>query len=96
MTQPGLFDGLEDVGRREPVKRERSWAFGACPYCSGERVGLVRSPDGKHFVWRMHNLTTHAGTVLPCRAVAQRVCVCPARFIVGFQPPRCPHERTLS
>ena len=94
--QPSIFDGLEGVGAREPVRRERTLAYGACPRCSAEKIGLVRSPDGVHLVWRVHNLTTHAGTSLPCQSSAQRLCDAPARHIVGYDIPYCLHMKGLS
>lgn len=88
----GIFDGLEGVGAREPQKREPSQGFGACPFCSKDKVGLVRSPDGQHLVWRMHNLTTFSGIKLPCQATGQRVCAHPARKVPGYPVPLCPHS----
>jgi hypothetical protein len=87
-----IFDGLENEGRQEKPKRERSLAFGACPHCSAEKVGLVRSPDGVHLVWKVHDFITHAGTRWPCSASGQRVCDHPARHIIGYDAPHCPHE----
>lgn len=92
MSEQSIFDGLEGVGGREPVKRERTLAHGACPCCLAEKVGLVRSPDNVHLVWRIHYYHTHGGTTLPCRAGAQHLCDQPARSIVGYVVPRCPHE----
>ena len=88
-----IFDGLEGVGGRQPVVRERTSAYGACPRCSAEKVGLVRTPDGAHLVWKVHYLTTHAGTSLPCQVGAQYLCDLPARHIVGYDTPHCSHER---
>lgn len=91
---PSMFDGLEGVGGREKPQRERSLAYGACPMCLAEKVGLVRSPDGAHLVWRMHNLTTFVGTKLPCSSTGQHLCQAPARHLIGHPIPRCSHERT--
>jgi hypothetical protein len=93
LVAPSIFDGLEGVGAREPVRRERTLAYGACPHCSAEKVGLVRSPDSRHLVWRAHNLTTWARTSLPCQATAQRLCDAPARHIVGYDVPYCSHTK---
>jgi len=87
-----IFDGLEGPTRREPVRRQRSLAWGACPRCSAEKVGLIRTPDYRHFIWRDHNLRTHAGTSLPCRASGTYLCDQPARVIVGYDHPVCPHD----
>jgi hypothetical protein len=88
---PSLFDGLEGVGGQERQSTPRSVARGACPMCSAEKVGLIRSPDGVHLVWRMHNLVTFAGTRLPCGATAQHLCLAPARDIPGYDTPTCLH-----
>lgn len=88
-----IFDGLE-AGRKPAVSRERTSAYGACGHCSAEKVGLVRNPDGAHLVWKVHYLTTHAGTSLPCRASAQYLCDLPARHIAGYDTPYCPHKGT--
>jgi hypothetical protein len=88
---PSLFDGLEGVGSVEKQKSPVSVARGACPMCSAERIGLIRSPDGVHLVWRMHNLVTFHGTRVPCAATAQHLCVAPARALAGHDVPHCLH-----
>lgn len=87
---PSLFDSLER-GTPKP-KPERAIARGACPFCSANAVAIVRSTDGLHFVWRMHDFVTFAGTALPCGSTAQHLCVAPPRVITGVYTPRCPHE----
>jgi hypothetical protein len=91
MSEPGLFDSLPRRRGNESKQRERIAAYGSCPTCINEKVGLVRSPDGTHFVWRDHNLITHAGTRLQCQSVAQRLCDAPAVPVIGYDTPRCPH-----
>lgn len=87
-----IFDGLENVGRRQKVKPERTFAYGACPRCSAEKVGLVRTSNGAHLVWKVHYLTTHAGTSLLCQVSGQLLCDLPARHIIGYDVPYCSHE----
>lgn len=89
----GIFDNLKGGRVQEPVKREKTFGHGACPTCSSEKVGLVRSSDGRHLVWRVHYLKTHAGTSLPCRTSAQYLCASPARHIEGYDTPLCPHNK---
>jgi hypothetical protein len=90
---PSLFDGLEAVGSQEKQKTLKSIARGACPFCSAEAIGLVRSPDGLHLAWRMHNLVTHAGTRVPCQSTGQHLCDAPARPVPGVTAPACLHAR---
>lgn len=89
---PDIFAGLEQRGRRPRVERERqtSVAFGACPGCSHNRIGLVG--QGAHLAWRDHNLQTHGGISMQCSAVGQRLCDLPARDVydlTGQEPPAC-------
>lgn len=88
----GLFDNLP-TGKGEPQRRQRNAAYGSCPNCTADKIGLVRSTDGSHFVWRDHNLVTFHGTRLQCRAVAQYLCAAPAQDVIGYDTPHCPHER---
>ena len=93
MTGPGIFDGLENVGRRQKVKSEPSCGRGACPHCISERISMVRSPDSKHFLWKVHYLTAYGGAPMPCLGSGKRLCEAPARHIIGYDVPCCPHER---
>lgn len=88
----GLFDNLAQH-QGEPVRRQPTAAYGSCPNCSNEKVGLVRSPDGHHLIWKDHNLTTFRGTKLQCRAVGQHLCAAPAQDVIGYDTPHCPHEK---
>jgi hypothetical protein len=90
-SEPSLFDGLEARSREKP-KRERSVARGACPFCSANSVALIRSPDARHLVWKLHDFVTFAGTRVPCTVTSQHLCDYPARDIPGLATPRCPHQ----
>ena len=87
-----IWNGPEGMGWLGKPKRERPVAKGACPECSNENVGLVRTSDAVHLVWQMHDLITHAGTHLPCASGGQCVCDHPARQIEGYVTPHCLHE----
>lgn len=91
--QPSIFDNLQSGGR-EKVRSPKSVARGACPKCSNEKVGLLRSPDGQHLIWRQHNLVTHGGLRIPCWSTALHLCELPARDIPGLDTPVCPHPRS--
>lgn len=92
-----LFDLPEDSG--EPGKGEagaakslRSVAQGNCPRCMAPKTGLVAS--GAHIVWRVHYLTTWAGSRIPC--VTSGVSACDAPEVTPLKPSnpvRCPHDR---
>lgn len=74
---------------------DRTAAFGACPGCTGNKVGLVRM--GLHLLWKGHNKVTWSGTRLQCRVVGQRLCEQPARDVTsltGTPTPTCSHEET--
>lgn len=89
--EPGLFDAL--VAGKEPQRRQRTAAYGSCPNCSNEKVGLVHSTDAQHLIWRDHYLITFNGTHLQCRSGAQHLCAAPAMDVTGYTTPFCPHER---
>jgi hypothetical protein len=96
MSEPGIFDDLEalgrNVGRCEPIKAERTLARAACSHCSGERVGIVRSPDNVHLVWKIHYFRTHANLELPCGAGGQYLCAARPRVTPGYDTPACTHS----
>lgn len=91
-AEPSLFDGLETGRNKDKQKRERPVARGACPLCSADSIGLSRSPDGRHLVWRMHDFVTFTGTHVPCQATAQHLCAFEARIVPGVPTPTCPHQ----
>jgi hypothetical protein len=87
----GKFDGVDtlpmfDEPDHTPTPRRqampRSVAFGSCPNCTAQRVGLVRGPV--HLVWRTHTYRTYSGATIPCRASGVPVCAHPpARDYLG-------------
>lgn len=84
-----LFDmDATDKPKRERVKSVRQ---AKCPHCSAVKTGLVR--QGDHLVWRLHTLTTWAGTSRTCPASGVAVCVAPERVpLIPSRPARCKHD----
>lgn len=91
---PEVFAGLETKPkgrRRDEDPPARSVAFGACPGCSANKVGLVW--QGGHHAWRDHTYRTHGDIPIQCSAVGQRVCDFPGRDVwslTGLPTPACP------
>lgn len=94
-----IFAGLDEMNTKhsrygEDEGKRRSAAFGACPLCSKNKLGLVR--QGVHLVWRDHTYQTHGGLSLQCSSTGQYLCEVPGRDVSdinGEQPPTCPCGR---
>jgi len=82
-----LFDAVQTPVAVRPAPSPVV-AWGACPLCLGEWVEIVRSPDGRHLSWQVHDLST--GT-LPCQASGLHLCDAPARTVPGKDTPFCSH-----
>lgn len=77
--------GGDEVRRK---RYDRSVAFGGCPDCTSDRVGLVRS--GTHLVYREHYRATFGAARILCRATGSTICDNPPRGTEG-QAATCTH-----
>lgn len=83
-----MFDEPERVQRKRS-RGPKSVAFGSCPCCSAQRVGLVR--QSTCVVWREHTYRTYSGAALTCRASGVALHVAPAAHAFDdSETPHCP------
>lgn len=87
-----LFDEPPRIVKQKPATAPRSIAWGNCPCCAHQRVGLIRV--GPHLTWRQHDVTTWGGVRVPCRASGVAVCNAAEQqpYVQGSQAAACPHE----
>lgn len=71
---PEMFDVPRGGGpkRTETRQQRRSVAWGNCPGCSNNHVGLIEQSG--HLVWREHHITTWGGARWACRTSGVRAC----------------------
>lgn len=92
-----LFAGLAGpVGRgyEERAQPLKSVAWGGCPGCLNNKVGLAQVTG--HLSWKDHNRTTWGGASMQCSVTGQHLCDYPARDVeslTGVSTPHCPHEK---